>query len=192
MQLRIEPLAVRADSGTQLGLWGGRTQADEWAQRATARVIGLVGDEHVVVPAWRGGRQPDDVYQWVPAGLADLADASVRLGDASLTPWPGQLPSPSPAAVYAERIPITVADVDGAPVAVSGRGAISASPVTLVGRSGVTERVIAWAGPWLLEERWWDAARQRRMARFQLLTESGRAFLATVERQQWWLVAEYA
>jgi protein ImuB len=58
--------------------------------------------------------------------------------------------------------------------------------------SGTVERISAWAGPWLLEERWWDATRQRRLARFQLLTESGRAFLATVERRQWWLVAEYA
>jgi protein ImuB len=192
IQLRIEPVAVRADDGTQLGLWGGRTQADEWAQRATARVIGLVGDDDVVVPAWRGGRQPDDMYQWVPAGLSDLADASVRLGDCSATPWPGQLPPPSPAVVHQNPIAVTVADSGGAPVAVSGRGAISAAPATLYSASGSSERVVAWAGPWLLEERWWDAARQRRMARFQLLTESGRAFLATVERHQWWLVAEYA
>jgi len=192
IQLRIEPIAVRADDGTQLGLWGGRTQADEWAQRATARVIGLVGDDNVVVPAWRGGRQPEDVYQWVPAGLTDLADASVRLGDASATPWPGRLPSPSPAAVYPSAVAVTVADAGGAPVSVSGRGAISAPPAVLQSSAGSSERVVAWAGPWLLEERWWDAARQRRMARFQLLTESGRAFLATVERRQWWLVAEYA
>jgi protein ImuB len=190
IQLRLEPLAVRADDGVQLGLWGGRTQADEWAQRATARLIGLVGDEHVVVPSWRGGRQPDDMYQWVPAGLTDLADASVRLG-APAEPWPGQVPSPSPAAVYPTAVAVSVADASGAPVAVSGRGAISAPPASLQSANGRTERVAAWAGPWLLEERWWDAARQRRMARFQLLTESGTAYLATVERQQWWLVAEY-
>ncbi|MCU1362060.1 MAG: hypothetical protein JWN99_3349, partial [Ilumatobacteraceae bacterium] len=39
---------------------------------------------------------------------------------------------------------------------------------------------------------WWDAAHHRRLARFQLLSTDGRAFLATIERQQWWLVAEYA
>jgi protein ImuB len=184
-QLRLEPVGVRADEGTQLGLWGGRTQADEWAQRATARLVAIAGDEHVVVPAWRGGRQPDDMYQWVSASLADLTDASVRLG-ADAAPWPGQVPSPSPASVYASPVAVTVIDDDGGPVSVSGRGAITAAPAAIDG-----ERVCAWAGPWLLEERWWDAARRRRMARFQLVTESGRAYLATVERQQWWLVAEY-
>jgi protein ImuB len=192
IQLRIEPVGVRADDGTQLGLWGGRTQADEWAQRATARLVGLVGDDNVVVPAWHGGRQPDDVYQWVPAALADLTDSSVRLGDRSATPWPGRLPAPSPAAVFASPVAVTVADADGAPVGVSGRGAITAPPATVQSASGTVERISAWAGPWLLEERWWDATRQRRLARFQLLTASGRAFLATVERRQWWLVAEYA
>jgi protein ImuB len=192
IQLRIEPIGVRADDGTQLGLWGGRTQADEWAQRATARLIALVGDESVVVPAWRGGRQPDDMYEWVPAGLSDLADASVRLGDPGGAPWPGQLPSPSPAAVYRAATSVTVADASGKPVAVSGRGVISAAPATLQGPGASVERITAWAGPWLLEERWWDTARRRRMARFQLLTDSGRAYLATVESRQWWLVAEYA
>lgn len=192
--LRIEPLSVRADDGQQLGLWGGRTQADEWAQRATARVSGLVGDEQVVVPAWRGGRQPDDVYQWVPASLVDLADPSVRIASAADAeqPWPGQLPLPSPAVVHPVPVAATIADATGAPVAVSGRGAVTAAPVWIQVEHGRRERITAWAGPWLLEERWWDAARQRRMARFQLLTESGRAYLATVERRRWWLVAEYA
>ena len=35
--LRLEPEEVRSDEGVQLGLWGGRTQADEWAARAVAR-----------------------------------------------------------------------------------------------------------------------------------------------------------
>ena len=50
----------------------------------------------------------------------------------------------------------------------------------------------AWAGPWVVEERWWDSTRHRRVARYQLLTRSGRAYLAQLERQRWWLVAEYA
>lgn len=194
VRLAIEPTDVRADHGTQLGLWGGRTQADEWAERAIARVAGLVGDEHVVVPVWQGGRQPGDAYRWVPAMLCDGAHALERVtppSPASSGPWPGALPSPSPAVIYTDPVAVAVADAAGAAVTVSGRGAISADPVEL--RLGErVDAVVAWAGPWLLEERWWDAVRQRRLARFQLLTASGRAYLATVERQQWWLLAEYA
>jgi protein ImuB len=42
-----------------------------------------------------------------------------------------------------------------------------------------------------LEERWWDTARARRSARFQLLTESGSLMLVTLERQRWWLIGDY-
>ncbi|HSR26426.1 MAG TPA: DNA polymerase Y family protein, partial [Candidatus Eisenbacteria bacterium] len=37
MLLRLDPVEVRSDDGVQLGLWGGRTQADDWAARAVAR-----------------------------------------------------------------------------------------------------------------------------------------------------------
>ena len=61
-----------------------------------------------------------------------------------------------------------------------------------VQRAGTaTELVVAWAGPWPLEERWWDATRARRSARFQLLTASGSLLLVCLERQQWWLVGDY-
>jgi len=194
VQLRVEPLEVRPDDGVQLGLWGGRTQADEWAQRAAARLAGLVGDEAVVVPAWQGGRQPADAYRWVPAALADLG-APDRLAPAGAGegrgPWPGSLPAPSPAVVLADPVEVGVVGADGATVRVSGRGVVSEAPVELR-LPERRERVVAWAGPWPLDERWWEPARTRRVARFQLATADGRAYLATVERQRWWLVAEYA
>ena len=191
VQLVLEPAEVRPDDGIQLGLWGGRTQADEWAQRAAARLAGLVGDELVVVPEWRGGRHPSDRYTWQPASLCSRLDPGHRAAEpvarASEGPWPGSLPAPSPATVFAEPVAVEVVDHVGAAVTVSGRGSISAAPARL-GRAAIT----AWAGPWVVEERWWDAARHRRLARFQLLTADGRAFLAAVERRQWWVLAEYA
>ena len=61
-----------------------------------------------------GGRQPLDDYRWVPAVLADLTDpavgaARVRVGD---EPWPGRLPSPSPAVVHTDPVPCEVVDAD--------------------------------------------------------------------------------
>ncbi|MDP9464710.1 MAG: DNA polymerase Y family protein [Actinomycetota bacterium] len=187
--LRLEPVEVRSDDGVQLGLWGGRTQADEWAARAVARLATLAGAEQVLVPAATGGRLPSDAYAWVPAVTADLAEPAQRL-TAPEGPWPGSLPSPSPAVVHAQPLAIDVFDDQGGPVRVTGRGAVSATPAT-VQRGRSTEQVVAWGGPWPLEERWWDATRARRSARFQLLTGSGSLLLVCLERQQWWLLGDY-
>jgi protein ImuB len=187
--LRLEPIEVRSDDGVQLGLWGGRTQADEWATRAVARLATLAGAEQVLVPAASGGRLPGDAFTWVPAVTADLADPGQRLTPND-GPWPGSLPSPSPAVVHAEPSVIDVLDEAGHPVRVTGRGAVSAAPAT-VQRGTAVERVVSWAGPWPLEERWWDATRSRRSARFQLLTASGSLMLVCLERQRWWLLGDY-
>jgi protein ImuB len=187
--VRFEPVEVRGDHGVQLGLWGGRTQADEWAARAVARLATLAGAEHVLVPAAKGGRLPVDAYAWVPAVTADLAEPSQRLTPMQ-GPWPGRLPSPSPAMVYADPPMLDVLDGDGRSVRVTGRGAVSAAPVT-VRRGATSERVLAWAGPWPLEERWWDTAKSRRSARFQLQTTEGALLLACLEQQQWRLLGDY-
>jgi protein ImuB len=187
--LRLDPVEVRSDDGVQLGLWGGRTQADEWAVRAVARLVALAGEQQVLVPAVRGGRQPHDSHAWVPAITADLAEPGDRLA-VSDAPWPGSLPAPSPAVVHAPAREVAVLDPQGAPVRVSGRGVVSAAPVT-VRVGATTEEVQAWAGPWPVDERWWDAGSARRLARFQVLTRSGRLLLLGVERGQWWLAAEY-
>jgi protein ImuB len=187
--LRLEPDEVRIDHGLQLGLWGGRTQADEWAARAVARLGAIAGDQQVLVPAWRGGRQPADAYRWVPAANADLTEPAERLAR-SPGPWPGQLPIPSPSTVHQPARQVEVRDRAGAAVRVSGRGVVSAAPHE-VAIDGVVEVITAWNGPWPLEERWWDRPRARRAARFQLLTASGRLLLASLERQLWWLDAEY-
>ena len=73
---------------------------------------------------------------------------------------------------------------------VSGRGLVSSAPAVLH-RSQRRLLVAAWAGPWPIEERWWEAGGRRR-ARFQLVTEEGGAYLAAVEAGQWWLDAMYA
>jgi protein ImuB len=188
--LRFEAVEVRADAGTQLGLWGGRGRADEWAARAVDRLGALVGEANVVVPTWRGGRQPLDRYRWVPASSVELDDASTRsVGGREAGPWPGRLPPPSPSTVCPTPVPVAVLDAAGRPVEVTGRGLVSDPPAELSFERGGREPITGWAGPWPLEERWWDPGRRRRVARFQLLTGSGRAYLAVVEQQRWWIVA---
>jgi protein ImuB len=191
--IRLVPDEVRGDDGDQLGLWGGRSAADERAMRAVTRLTGLVGDAGVLVPAWQGGRLPGDRYRWVPASTTDLADAddtAERLRPAAGA-WPGALPAPSPAVVLPELRPAELTDLDGAPVRVSGRGELSAAPATLAVGDGPARSVTAWAGPWPVDERWWDPARRRRVARVQVVTADGSAHLVVAEHSRWWVVAAY-
>jgi protein ImuB len=51
--------------------------------------------------------------------------------------------------------------------------------------------VVAWAGPWPLEERWWDPASARRRARLQVVTDAGTAWLVVLEAGAWRAEAAY-
>ena len=198
-RLELVPDEVRPDDGIQLGFWGGTSEAGERALRALTRVQALVGVEGVLVPEWRGGRAPAEQYRLVPLDAVDLSSRRVP-GD---EPWPGSLPSPSPAVVWRRPRPVEVLDGSGTRVGVSGRGLISAAPEVVVlrpgrsdGRGGV--RVRSWAGPWCVDERWWDATAHRRRARLQVVlaasgdpSTDGTAHLLTLEDGRWWLEATY-
>ena len=215
--LRLDADEVRHDGGDQLRLWGGLSAADERAMRAIARLTGLAGEASVRVPAWQGGRLPGDRYRWVPATTADLTDADdtasrlrprglggaqrTRLDASRSAPWPGALPAPSPTLVLdtegepareRDGVAAVVADEHGCPVVVGGRGELSAPPATLTIGTGPEQAIVGWAGPWPLDERWWDERRHRRLARFQVVTADGGAHLAVVERRQWRILASYA
>ncbi len=209
--LRLAPEEVRGDGGEQIRLWGGPSAVDERAVRAVARLAGMAGDQRVLVPAWRGGRLPGDRYGWVPASTTDLLDADdtaerlrprpvdgpvVAAGGAPSAsgragPWPGALPAPSPAMVLPAGRPAAMLDSDGRAVSVSGRGELSATPATLAIDGAPPQAITGWAGPWPLDERWWEAGRHRRLARFQVVTADGAAHLVVAEHQTWWLAATY-
>jgi protein ImuB len=184
-RLRLDPEEVVAARGRQLGFWGGETRIDEGAARALARVAALLGTDAVTVPEVRGGRSPGDRVALVPAAAVDL---SARLLERPGTdgPWPGRLPPPSPALVFADPEVVELWADDGTPVAVDGRGSISAPPVRLGRRA-----VVGWAGPWPADERWWDPVRARRRARVQVVLEDGTAHLLAREGGRWHLEATY-
>jgi protein ImuB len=188
--VRLVPEEVRSDDGSQGSLWGGRSQADDDAARAVVRLTGLAGEQAVTVPVWSGGRLPSERYRLVPAASVDLDDPSERL-DRGDGPWPGSVPMPSPTVVPATPVPVEVLSGDGQVVAVTGRGEISAAPAELIVGSH-RHRIVAWAGPWPLEQRWWTSERSRRLARLQIVTEGGAAHLVGVEQQCWSILATYA
>jgi protein ImuB len=194
--LRLAPDEVVPAHGRQLGFWGGEREADQRAVRALARVQGLLGPDAVLVPEWRGGRGPAEQLTLVPAAAVDLLeDRPAVRPDWRRAPWPGGLPPPAPAVVLRERWPAEVLDGEGRVVTVDARGGLSAPPARLgVPGPGDGERwsaVTAWAGPWPVDERWWDPATRRRRARFQVVVGAGDAFLLVVEGGRWWVEAIY-
>ncbi len=171
--------------GRQLGFWGGEAEADERAARVAARLCGRLGAEAVKVPTRGGGRGVDEQIALVPASTVEVRDRRLAGDD---RPWPGRLPAPSPARLLAVPWPAEVHDISGATVRVNGRGSVSAPPARLqVG--GRSSEVVAWAGPWPTEERWWDRRAPRRRARLQLLTGDGLGCLAVLERGRWQVTA---
>ncbi|MBT5867187.1 MAG: DNA polymerase Y family protein [Ilumatobacter sp.] len=207
--IRLTPDEVRADVGSQLGLWGGQSEADRQAARTIARLTSMTSDDAVTVPVWNGGRLPADRYRWVPASNVDLdgrarAVSSAGTGSGPSGPWPGALPAPSPSTVFADPHPAEVLDDVGQPVQVSGRGVVSAPPAQfrlMSGdeasgwRPGRTRDIAAWAGPWPIDERWWEPEGHRRLARFQVITEDlagdQRGYLVVAEHRRWWVAALY-
>jgi protein ImuB len=105
--------------------------------------------------------------------------------------WPGHLPRPSPATVYSEPVPAQLLDADGRPVAVTGRQMVTAPPVRLSINGGRWMDLEGWAGPWPVDERWWDPPARRRRARFQAVNALGVAYLLSVEKGMWWIEAVY-
>jgi protein ImuB len=183
---------VVATRGRQLGFWGRSPQADDAVVRAVARVAGLLGVDAVLVPVWRGGRDPAEQFELVPAATIDLtADRPLAPGR-SPPPWSGAPPVPAPATVFTDPIAAELVDAHDRPVQVGGVGVLSAPPARYRqagSRQGWVD-IDTWAGPWTIEERWWSPRRRRR-ANLQLIDATGTAVLLTVEAGQWWLAAVY-
>ncbi|WP_327019524.1 DNA polymerase Y family protein [Aeromicrobium sp. Root495] len=175
----VEPLGDHADA-----LFG--PGADEQVERGVARVQSLVGHDGVVAPSVQGGRGPASRRALVTWGeRADGVRPAAR-------PWPGQVPAPAPATVYREPFPALVVGAEDQVVGVDGRGGISCPPARFRAQQGDPwQRVAAWAGPWPVDEQWWDEAAARRVARFQVVGVDGSAWLMVVENGQWWTEARY-
>ena len=196
--LRYLPVGLRAREGRQLGLWGGSTQADEWAARAVERLTTMLGSDSVRVAQWRGGRDVGEVFALTPAAVVDMERRaeSVVIKE---TVWSGALPTPSPSIVYDEPLLAVVNDASGRVVSVSGRHELSASPAhVVIGRHAYN--VVSWAGPWPVEERWWDPLRQRRAVRMQMVLArdgddtahtTSHAIVMVLEHGEWWMTARY-
>ena len=193
--LRLTPEEVAPDQGRQLGLWGGSAVRDEKVARSLARLQGLLGPGAVVTAVLGGGRDPRSRVRLVPWGDPRERSPSKTprpaiAGGRGEPPWPGRLPGPAPAVVHPSPVPAEVLGADGAPLVVTGRGVVSSAPASLSVAGGPWSEVSSWAGPWPVEEQWWEG-RGRRRARFQLGLAGGATHLVTREGGLWWVEATY-
>lgn len=161
VELVLEPVEVVSAGALQLGLWGGVGEGDDRARRALVRVQGLLGGAAVQVGVLSGGRGPAERVSLVSWGdeRAPAADPGA--------PWPGRLPAPAPATVLTEPTPVQLLDAVGAPVLPTDRAEMSA-PAVMV-HPGGRSPVHAWAGPWPVDERWWDRSAALDATRAQVL-----------------------
>ncbi len=80
---------------------------------------------------------------------------------------------------------------DGRAVGVSARGLLGAVPERVSLAGGPWAEVLAWAGPWPVDERWWDPETRSRRARIQIVTAAGEAHLLALVGGRWMLEATY-
>lgn len=184
VRLSFQASEVVPAVGRQDGFWGGVSAADRRAVRGLDRIRGMLGPDAVFTGALAGGRGPGERATLVAWG--DTRPEALASG-----PWPGAHPAPPPALVHRVPRSAVVTDHTGQRVVVSARGCLSALPERVSVEGGPPSAVVAWAGPWLLDERWWDPRAGRRRARFQLLAEDQRAYLCFVERNAWFVEATY-
>ena len=179
VSLRLIPGPLVVDSGSQQTLWGRETVPDRIG-RAAERVQAMLGHDGVTLLHEVGGRDPAARIGRAPWGEPLAADPAAD-PDA---PWPGAVPEPAPPLVPEDQHPVLLLDPHGDHIGVAGRVRLTARPAYLV-LAGARLPVAAWAGPWPYHERPWRPADSRRVARLQLSTADGRAFLLALEHGSW-------
>jgi protein ImuB len=180
-RVRIIPEAVDAASHHQPAIFGAGT--DERVHHTLSRVQAMLGHRGVLTPAIGGGRWLAERQVLVPWG------DRVVLAKERARPWPGSLTAPLPGTVFPTSRPVRVTDAAGTPVTIDERGGLSAPPAVLV--ADRPTEIVAWAGPWPVSERGWDAARARRAHRFQLVDADQIAWLVVHEDGVWSIEGRY-
>jgi protein ImuB len=184
VRVRVVPHSVDTTSHHEPGLWGGGPDAA--LHHGLSRVQSMLGHTAVATFTIGGGRLLADRQVLVPWGDREQTE---RPAD---RPWPGALAGLPPATVFPARLPCAVLTPAGASIAVDDRGALSGPPARFTAPgSSRSQNVRSWAGPWPLDERWWDVDAARMLHRFQLVTEVGEAWLVLLEAGSCWAEARY-
>lgn len=167
VSLTLEPSEL-SGSGRQMALEEDAKNFEE-IQRALMEVQAIAGSDNLLVGRPQGGRDPVDRVHWERWGEPS---SSPRRDPTA--PWPGRIPSPSPALVPPEGVPFEVSFVEGIPEQVRLRSR--------------WVPVLSWAGPWRSVGRWWDG--EGSADRYQLVTSAG-AYLCEIRDGRTYLLGVY-
>lgn len=197
LRLQADECAVAGE--VQPDLWDATATIDAQVRRTLGRVQGMLGADGVRTAVIGGGRAHGEQVRLVtwgdpqePAlpGLPGTVTVRVPTG-VETPPWPGRLPPPAPAVVHTAPLPAHVCDTADRPVGVTGRCTATGEPARVSIAAGPWYDVVGWAGPWPVDERWWDVDHARRRARFQIVLSDGTAHLFALEDSRWWVEATY-
>lgn len=148
------------------------------------------------VPApWPGSiPAPPPALVHDPARPVDVLDGAGRRvgvsGRGLLSAEPAEVVEPVAGGPEAEGRPARGEVGDPVRPAGGDPAALAASEVG-AGAVPAATAVVAWAGPWPADERWWDAVGHRRRARLQAVLRDGRAVLLCLEDGRWSIEATY-
>ena len=185
--VRLVPVEVVPDRGRQLKLWGRSHAADERVAAASSPVSR--GCSATTVPcgrSWRAG-----------AGRPSASGSYPSVTRYQTPPGPRACHGP---AVFPRRArrscpPTRHSSESSTPEAPRSRstdaGTPSAPPASIATSGGEPVTIVAWAGPWPVDERWWDGTGHRRRARLQVVTATGEAYLLALERGAWLVEGRY-
>ncbi|WP_332908210.1 DNA polymerase Y family protein [Naasia lichenicola] len=182
--VRILPESVDAANHHEQGLWG--NAPDERIHHGLSRVQSMLGHTAVLTATVGGGRMLIDRQVLVPWGDRE------QIARPADRPWPGSLPGLPPATVFPNQLACVVLAPDGTSVDIDDRGVLSGPPARFAPPGARSAGpVTAWAGPWPVDERWWDAEEGRELNRFQVVDATGEAWLLLLERGSWWAEGRY-
>ncbi|WP_285725713.1 DNA polymerase Y family protein [Psychromicrobium xiongbiense] len=187
VRVRIIPETVDDVAHHARGLWGNGPR--EHIHHGLARVQSMLGHTAVLTAALTGGRllaRRRALIPWGDSGPASESEMK-RLHE---RPWPGALSGPAPATVFAEPVPVQLLDQHRRSVEVDDRMELSGVPQIFNPDStpGGQRTVEKWAGPWPVEERWWEKG-SGRVHRFQIVDGSGEAWVLMTRNGAWYAEA---
>ncbi|PWF26688.1 hypothetical protein [Ancrocorticia populi] len=163
-------------------LWGGQSVSEHQATKAALRLQSLLGEESIAVPYRVGSRIPSERYRTRAWNEAPDHEDQGEL------PWPGSIPEPPPCLLHTEPIAVNLLGACGHQLQVSGEGELGCpqgcaaqQPSLLRGRGGDIA-ITRFAGPWIIEQRWWDHPVRRA---YLQVAGAGIGVLVYIENNEW-------